>query len=103
LSHIVPHALTRSFDVRHRAELLADNDSVLEMRSRWGRSIATFLARIEGRSLGIVVNDSRFLGCAIDSTSADKMACFLQLSDTHGLCLSGFASWSTTIALRAQR
>ena len=45
----------------------------------------TALARVEGRPLGVVANDPRHLGGAIDAPAADKAARFLQLCDAFEL------------------
>jgi acetyl-CoA carboxylase carboxyltransferase component len=43
------------------------------------------LVRVEGRPLGIVANNPRHLGGAIDADGADKAARFMQLCDAHDL------------------
>ena len=43
------------------------------------------LARVEGRSLGIVANNPSHLGGAIDADGADKASRFLQLCDAFDL------------------
>ena len=50
-------------------------------RRRW----STALARIEGRPLGFIANDSRHVAGAITSDASDKAARFLQLCDSFGL------------------
>jgi len=85
LRHVVPETRRRTFAVRELLELLCDHDSVLELRSGFGRSVVTALGTIEGRPMGLVANDGTRLGGAIDSDGADKMARFLQLCDAHGL------------------
>jgi acetyl-CoA carboxylase carboxyltransferase component len=47
----------------------------------------TALARIEGRPLGIIANDTRHTAGAITSAGADKAARFMQLCDAFGLPL----------------
>lgn len=82
---VVPENRKRIYEVREAIGLLADVDSLLELRPTFGRSIVTTLARVEGRSVGIIANDPAHLGGAIDSDSADKGARFMQLCDAHGL------------------
>ena len=65
--------------------LLTDTDSLLELRSGFGKGIHTALARIEGRPLGLIANNPMHLGGAIDADAADKAARFLQLCNAHGL------------------
>jgi len=47
----------------------------------------TTLARHQGRPYGVIANDPRHLGGAIDADGADKAARFMQLCDAFGLPL----------------
>ena len=85
LRSAVPEDPKRSHDVRALIELLADDGSVLELRPRFGRTIVTALARIEGRPVGILANDPRQRSGAIDSDGSDKGARFVQLCDAFGV------------------
>jgi acetyl/propionyl-CoA carboxylase alpha subunit/acetyl-CoA carboxylase carboxyltransferase component len=85
LRHVVPQQRRRILNIRLVIDLLADTDSVLELRSKFAMSAVTVLARIEGRPVGIIANDGAHLGGAIDSDAADKLARFLQLCEGHGL------------------
>ena len=82
--HVPEHRRT-AYDPRPVIRTLADTDSVTELRAGFGRTIVTSLARIEGRPLGILANDPRRLGGAIDSDGADKAARFMALCDAHDL------------------
>lgn len=85
LRHLVPENRVKSYDVRVVIEGLFDRDSVLELRSAFGIGMVTALARVDGRPVGVIANNPRHLGGAIDSDGADKAARFLQLCDAHGL------------------
>ena len=85
LRALVPERRTRAYDIRSVISVLADIDSVLEVRSGFGRAMVTALARVEGRTVGIVANDPGFLGGAIDADAADKAARFLALCDRSGV------------------
>ena len=85
LRHLVPESRTRSYDVRTVVDALVDIDSATELRPDFGVGIRTWLARVEGRAVGLVANNPLHLGGAIDATAADKTARFLQLCDAHGL------------------
>ncbi len=60
---------------------------MLELRGGFAAGIVTALARVDGQPLGIIANDPRHLGGAIDADGADKAARFMQLCDTFGLPL----------------
>ena len=87
LRQAVPENRQRAYDMRALLLTLCDGDSVLELRAGFGRGMITALARIGGRPLGLVANDPRHLGGAIDPDGAAKAARFLQLCEAHGLPL----------------
>ncbi|MGI9646821.1 MAG: acyl-CoA carboxylase subunit beta, partial [Ilumatobacteraceae bacterium] len=82
---VVPVDRLRAYEIRQAIDLLFDTDSVLELRAEFGNGMVTALTRLEGRPLGVVANNPKHLGGAIDSDGADKAARFMQLCDAHGL------------------
>ena len=87
LRHHIPENRLRSYDVRGVIHDLADLDTVLELRSGFGAGMITSLIRIEGRPFGVIANNSRHLGGAIDSPAADKASRFIKLCDAFDLPL----------------
>ena len=85
LRHVVPEARREVYDVRSVLPLLADDDSVLEIRAGWAPGIVTALARVDGSSIGVIANNPLHLAGAIDADGADKAARFMQLCDAHAL------------------
>jgi acetyl-CoA carboxylase carboxyltransferase component len=85
LRGLIPEQRKRVYDVRGVVEGLFDNGSVLELRRGFGAGIVTALARHEGRPLGVVANNPRHLGGAIDADGADKAARFIGMCDAFGL------------------
>ena len=83
----VPADPKRVHDARALLRVLADDDSVLELRPAFGRTVITALARIEGRPVGVIANDPRHLSGALDADGSDKAARFMQLCDAFGLPL----------------
>ena len=85
LRHVVPENRLRVFDVRAAITGLVDTGTWIELRGGFAPGMVTGLARIEGRSVGVLANDCRHLSGAIDSDGADKAARFYQLCDSFGL------------------
>jgi acetyl/propionyl-CoA carboxylase alpha subunit len=85
LRHVVPENRLRVYDVRRIIDLVADKDSVLELRRDFGTNMVTAFIRIEGRPLGLIANNPMVLGGAIDADAADKAARFLQLCDAFDI------------------
>jgi acetyl-CoA carboxylase carboxyltransferase component len=87
LRDVVPENRLRVYDTRAVMSGIADQGSLLELRSGFGQGIHTALARIEGRPVGLLANNPLHLGGAIDADAADKAARFMQLCNAHGLPL----------------
>ncbi|TCP56897.1 biotin-dependent enzyme [Tamaricihabitans halophyticus] len=79
LRHQVPESRVRGYDVRPVLDILFDMDSVLELRAGFGAGVLTALARLAGRPVGVLANNPKHLGGAIDAEAADKSARFLEL------------------------
>ncbi len=87
LRHAVPENRLRVYDVHHVIHTLADEGSVLELRREFGIGIVTAFIRIEGRPFGLLANNPKHLGGAIDAPAADKAARFMQLCDAFDIPL----------------
>lgn len=85
LRRAIPENRLRVYDIRSVIDLVADKDSVLELRRDYGVGMITALIRIEGKPFGLVANNPRHLGGAIDADASDKAARFLQLCDAFDL------------------
>ncbi len=85
LRAVVPENRLRVYDTRTAMAGLADEGSLLLLRTGFGAGIHTALARIEGRPVGLLANNPQHLGGAIDADAADKGARFMQLCNAHGL------------------
>ncbi|KPF98860.1 carbamoyl-phosphate synthase large subunit [Rhodopseudomonas sp. AAP120] len=85
LRRAIPENRLRVYDIRHVIELIADEDSVLEIRRDFGVGIVTAFIRIEGKPFGLIANNPKHLGGAIDAPAGDKAARFLQLCDAFDI------------------
>ena len=85
LRHVVPENRLRVYDTRAAMQGIADEGSLLPLRTGFGAGIHTALARIAGRPVGLMANNPLHLGGAIDADAADKAARFMQLCNAHGL------------------
>jgi acetyl/propionyl-CoA carboxylase alpha subunit/acetyl-CoA carboxylase carboxyltransferase component len=81
LRRAIPENRLRVYDIRTVIDLIADIDSVLEIRRDYGVGMITAFIRIEGKPFGLIANNPRHLGGAIDADAGDKAARFLQLCD----------------------
>ena len=83
----IPENRLRSYDVRALICTLVDSNSYLELRPDFASGMVTAFVRIEGRPVGLIANDPRHLGGAIDANGSDKAARFMQLCDAFDVPL----------------
>ena len=82
---IVPESRTQTYDVRKVIDCIADIDSVFPLKARYGKSLVTCLARINGQTVGIIANNPQFKGGALDAAACDKATSFLVLCDSYNI------------------
>ncbi|GGC86568.1 acyl-CoA carboxylase subunit beta [Chelatococcus reniformis] len=84
---LIPAARHKIYDGRKLVELLADAGSVMPYRQRYGRTLETSLARLNGRPVGIIASNPMRKGGAIDGPSCNKMTEFIVLCDSFNIPL----------------
>ena len=85
LRTIVPERARRAYPVAPVIQTIADQDSVTFLREKFAPEMVTALARIDGRPVGVIANNTMVMAGAITAAAADKAARFLQLCDTFGI------------------
>jgi acetyl-CoA carboxylase carboxyltransferase component len=85
---LVPAESRRAYDVAAVARALADQGSELELASRWAPNLYTALVRIEGRPVGIIANQPKWMAGVIDSPASEKGAWFVSMCDRFGIPLA---------------
>jgi acetyl-CoA carboxylase carboxyltransferase component len=83
----VPAASRSAYDIRSALSGIVDADSMLELCPRWARNMVTALARLEGRPVGIVANQPRYLGGVLDAEASEKAARFVNFCNAFGVPL----------------
>lgn len=85
LRDLIPENRRRVYDVRKVIKAMADKDSFLELRPKFGPGMVTGFVRIEGHPFGLIANNCRHMGGAIEAEGADKAARLMQLCNVHNL------------------
>jgi len=85
LRTMIPEQRRYVYDVRAIIKTIADTDSFLELRPKFGPEMITGLIRIEGNPFGVIANNCQHQAGAIEAEGADKAARLMQLCDVHGL------------------
>jgi acetyl-CoA carboxylase carboxyltransferase component len=87
LYDIVPANPRTAYDVHKVISAIVDDGEFFSMKPNWARNLVTGFARFGGRPAGIVANQPKFLGGALDVNSADKAARFVWLCDAFNIPL----------------
>jgi len=84
---IVPESRNKVYDVRNVIKAIADTDSTFELKERYGKSIATVFARLDGKSVGFIASNPMFKGGALDADACQKITSFMVLCDSFNVPL----------------
>lgn len=87
LIEILPESLNKAYDMHAVLECIVDTDSLFPLKRSYGKSIITTLARIDGRSVGIVASNPMNMGGAITAEACSKVISFLVLCDSYNIPL----------------
>ncbi|MFV0535571.1 MAG: acyl-CoA carboxylase subunit beta [Cumulibacter sp.] len=82
---IVPESRTQVYDVRKVIDAVADVGSVFPIKDRFGRSLVTCLAHVNGQTVGFLANNPMFKGGAIDNAACRKATSFIVLCDSYNI------------------
>lgn len=82
---ILPESRTRVYDMRRVLQCIVDQDSYFELKPRFGKAAVTALARLGGKSVGLIANNPLFKGGALDADACDKIVSFLVLCDSYNI------------------
>ncbi len=81
----LPEDPRRAYDMRRIIRCIVDDNTVFELKSAFGRAAVTTLARIGGRTVGIIGNNTMHLGGALDADACEKITSFLVLCDSFNI------------------
>jgi acetyl-CoA carboxylase carboxyltransferase component len=84
---VLPESRTQVYDMKRIIRAVMDKDTLFELKPRFGKSAVTGLARLGGRSVGIVANNPLHRGGALDADACRKIVDFLVLCDSFNVPL----------------
>ena len=84
---LLPESRTQVYDVRNVVRAIVDKDSFFELKARFGKVGVTGLARLGGRTVGILANNPLSRGGAMDADACEKLTSFIVLCDSFNIPL----------------
>ena len=85
--NLIPEEPQKVYDVRKVLEAVLDKDSFLEVSSAFARSMVVGLGRMDGRTVGIIANQTLHNCGAIDCDASDKAARMVRFCDAFRIPL----------------
>ena len=82
---ILPESRSQVYDVRKIIDAIVDLGSQFEVKARFGRSITTSLARLNGHSVGFIASNPMYKGGALDVDACNKATSFMVLCDSFNI------------------
>ncbi|GAA5344706.1 acyl-CoA carboxylase subunit beta [Planifilum fimeticola] len=87
ISEVVPDNQNVPFDMLQVIEAIVDEGTFFEVKKLFARELITGFARLDGRPVGIIANQSKVKGGVLFVDSADKAARFITLCDAFHIPL----------------
>ena len=90
LNSIVPDEPNKPYDMMDVILGVVDNGDFMEVQKSFALNMIVGFGRINGRTVGIVANQPRFLAGVLDVNSSDKAARFIRFCDAFNIPLVSF-------------
>jgi acetyl-CoA carboxylase carboxyltransferase component len=90
LNSLIPDSPRASYDMKEVISRIVDDGAFYEIFPLWAGSIVIGLARLDGRSIGIVANQPKVLAGVLDYESSEKAARFIRFCDAFNIPLVVF-------------
>jgi acetyl-CoA carboxylase carboxyltransferase component len=90
LLSIVPRERRKPYKARRIVELVFDSGSVFELGARYGRSLITALARLDGRPVGVLCSDPNHYAGGLTADASEKLSRFVDMCDQFRLPVVNF-------------
>lgn len=87
LRDIIPVQGNKGYDVRDVIAEIVDHRDFLEVQAGWAMNIVVGFSRINGRTIGIIANQSSVMSGVLDIDSSDKASKFIRFCNAFNIPL----------------
>jgi len=101
---IIPESRTQVYNMKKILEIVFDKGSLFEMKARFGKSLVTSLARLDGRVVGVIANNPMTGGGALSAEACRKAVDFTVMCDSFNIPIIRFVDTpGFVVGLEAER
>jgi propionyl-CoA carboxylase beta chain len=90
LINVVPTEGMKAYDVKKVIERIFDNGDFLEVHQKFARNLVVGFAHLNGKSVGVVANQPKFMAGGLDIDASDKLSRFVRFCDCFQIPLITF-------------
>lgn len=87
LNDIIPDNPNKSYDIKDVIKVLADGGEFFEIKEDFAKNIVIGFVRMNGKTVGIIGNQPKFLAGCLDINASDKAARFVRMCDAYNIPL----------------
>ena len=85
LLSVIPRNRREMYEIGDIISAIVDRDSFFEISPAYGQSLTVGLARLDGHAVGLMANNTKHHGGAVNASASEKMMRFVDLCDTFHL------------------
>lgn len=85
LLSVIPRNRREMYEIGDIIGAIVDRDSFFEISPAYGQSLTVGLARLDGHAVGLMANNTKHHGGAVNASASEKMMRFVDLCDTFHL------------------
>jgi acetyl-CoA/propionyl-CoA carboxylase carboxyl transferase subunit len=90
LTHLVPDRAQEAYDMHEVIRYVVDEGEFLEVFPLWAANIVTGVARLDGRSVGVIANQPKVLAGTLDIDASEKASRFVRFCDAFNIPILTF-------------
>ena len=87
LEQIVPDSQRKVYDIKEVLSCFVDRESFFEVQEHYAQNLIVGFARLDGSVIGIVANNPKVIGGALDINASEKGARFIRFCDCFNIPL----------------
>ncbi len=90
LTHIIPDSAKEPYDMHEVIRRVVDDGEFLEVFPFWAMNIVIGLARLDGRTVGVIANQPKVLAGTLDIEASEKASRFVRFCDCFNIPILTF-------------